>query len=61
MTVTDPTPTLTAAQVNDLIELLWIAQDHVRELRQETADPRLAAIDLTLRTVEGDLALSVPD
>ncbi len=56
-----PASTLTAAQVNDLIELVWTAQDHVRELRQDAADPRLAAIELTLRTVEGDLALSVPD
>ncbi len=58
---TTPASTLTAAQVNDLIELLRAALDHVRELRQDTADPRLAAIELTLRTVEGDLALSVPD
>ncbi len=59
--MTDPAPALTAAQVNDLIEPLWTAQDHVCELRRDAADPRLVAIELTLRTVEGDLALSVPD
>ncbi len=59
--MTDPAPALTVAQVNDLIELIWTAQDHVRELRRDAADPRLAAIELTLRTVEGDLALSVLD